>query len=351
LDRHRVRRRYGVVLALAAVLLVVGRGDAGGERNGALGLRTLASSHGRAIGTAVEARALGHSAGYRAELAREFSSVTPENAMKWEVTEPHRGRFDFSDADRIVDFARAHDMRVRGHVLVWHEQNPGWLARGHFSRAELIAILRDHILRVVGRYRGRVASWDVVNEAVGDDGGLRPSLWLKRIGPEYIPLAFRFAHEADPAATLFYNEIGAEGLGGKSDTVYALLKALRERGIPVGGVGFQGHFTLDGPPPTFRKNMERFAALGLRIAISEADVRVRLPASIDELRVQGDVFGTTLADCLAVSACRSFTVWGFTDRYSWVADNQPGYGAATVSDHELNPKPAYRAVQELLARR
>jgi endo-1,4-beta-xylanase len=303
------------------------------------------------IGTAVDARAL-RRAGYRVEVAREFSSVTPENVMKWEVTEPERGRFEFDKADRLVDFARDHGMRVRGHTLVWHIQNPAWLVDGRFSRARLIEILREHIHRVVGRYRGRVASWDVVNEAVRDDGTLRPSQWLKRIGPEYIGLAFHFAHEADPGATLFYNEIGAESEGSaKSQAVYDMLAKLRERGVPVGGIGFEGHFSLEGPPPTFRRNMERFARLGLQVAVTEADVRVRLPVSPAERQVQADSFADALSDCVAVRACRSFTVWGFTDRYSWVPENQPGYGAATLLDDQLEPKPAYRALHRVLAAR
>jgi endo-1,4-beta-xylanase len=350
------RRRAGLaalaaLLILAAAVVADGCGDAGGEPNAKVPLRALAQRAGIAIGTAVDANALAHKDGYRTEVAREFSSVTPENVMKWEVTEPERGKFDFDDADRIVDFARDHDMRVRGHTLVWHIQNPQWLREGRFSRPELIEILREHITKVVGRYRGRVASWDVVNEAMRDDGTLRPSLWLQRIGPEYIALAFHFAHKADPAATLFYNEIGAEGDSDKSNAVYRMLKALREGGVPVGGIGFEGHLNLEGPPPTFRRTMERFAKLGLQVAVTEADVRVKLPPSPSELHVQADSFADALRDCLGVGACRSFTFWGFTDRYSWIPENQPGFGAATLLDDQLNPKPAYRAVHRVLAAR
>jgi endo-1,4-beta-xylanase len=338
------------LLVLAAIVHAQGCGDVGGEPNAKVPLRALAQKAGVVVGTAVDAQAL-RKDGYRTEVAREFSSVTPENAMKWEVTEPERGKFEFDDADRIVDFARANGMRVRGHTLVWHIQNPQWLREGTFSRAELIDILHEHIARVVGRYRGRVASWDVVNEAVRDDGTLRPSLWLQRIGPEYIALAFKFAHEADPDATLFYNEIGAEGDSDKSTAVYKMLETLRARGVPVGGIGFESHFNLEGPPPTFRRTMERFAKLGLHVAVTEADVRVRLPASGSELQVQADSYADALRDCLRVSACRSFTVWGFTDRYSWIPENQPGYGAATLLDDQLDPKPAYRAVHRVLATR
>lgn len=346
-----VGRAAPAALLAALALIATGCGDVGGEPNAKVPLRGAAAGRGMVVGTAVSARALKRSRGYRAELAREFSSITPENAMKWEVIEPRRGRFDFHEADRVVTFAAAHDMRVRGHVLVWHVQNPRWLTEGRFSRAQLIAILREHIFRVVGRYRGRVASWDVVNEVMGDDGHLRRSFWLDKLGPQYIELAFRFAHEADPAATLYYNEIGAEGLGTKSDAMYDGVAAQLRRGVPIGGIGFESHFTLEGPPITFRKNMERFAKLGLQIAVTEADVRLKLPVDAAKLQVQAESFRDALSDCRAVEACRSFTIWGFTDRYSWIPENQPGYGAATILDRGLNPKRAYFAMHDVLTRR
>jgi endo-1,4-beta-xylanase len=354
-QRPTARRRATLALAFVVAgfglaLLVRGCGDVGGEPNAKVPLRALAHRRGIAVGTAVDQFALDKSDGYRTELAREFSSVTPENVMKWEVTEPEQGKFDFRQADKLVDFARAHGMRVRGHTLVWHIQNPDWLREGRFSRAQMVAIMREHIQTEVARYRGQVASWDVVNEAMGDDGQLRPSLWLQRIGPEYIALAFKFAHEADPAATLFYNEIGIEDGGGKSDAVYRMLAKLRERGLPVGGIGFESHFSLEGPPPSFRKTMKRFAALGLQVNVTEADVRVRLPATQARLDVQAEGFSDAMRDCLAVSACKSFTVWGFTDRYSWIPESAPGFGAATLLDEKLDPKPAYRAVHAALAR-
>jgi endo-1,4-beta-xylanase len=322
--------------------------DPGGEPNADTPLRALADRAGIAVGTAVDAQALARRNGYRTELAREFSSVTPENVMKWEVTEPERGKFDFEQADALVDFARDNGMRVRGHTLVWHVQNPAWLRDGRFSRDEMITLLRRHVHTVVGRYRGRVAAWDVVNEPLGDSGRLRESLWYRRIGAEYIAYAFQFAHEADPEATLFVNEIGAEGGGRKSDALYEMVRELRRRGVPVGGVGFESHFSLDGVPPSFRANMQRFAQLGLQVAVTEADVRVRLPASPRELDVQGDIYADAMRDCLAVDACRSFSVWGFTDRHSWIPSNQPGYGAATLLDAELEPKPAYTALRRAL---
>lgn len=337
-----------MVAGLVFLRLVAGVLDPGGEPNADTPLRSLADRAGIAVGTAVDAAALDRRNGYRTELAREFSSVTPENVMKWEVTQPERGKFEFAQADALVDFARDNDMRVRGHTLAWHVQNPAWLRDGRFSRNELISVLRQHIHTLVGRYRGRVAAWDVVNEPFDDSGRLRDSLWYRVIGAEYIPLAFRFAREADPQATLYVNEIGAEGGGPKSDALYAMVAELRRRQVPVGGVGFESHFSLDGVPPSFRANLQRFAALGVQVAVTEADVRVRLPASSRELEVQADIYADALRDCLAVDACRSFTVWGFTDRHSWIPSNQPGYGAATLLDEQLEPKPAYGALHRAL---
>jgi endo-1,4-beta-xylanase len=339
--------------ALAVVAVsrsVSGCRDVGGQPNAKVALRALAARADLKIGTAVDAKVLKQHAGYREELAREFSSVTPENAMKWDFTEPQRGRFDFSDGDAIVGFAEQHGMRVRGHTLVWHVQNPAWLRDGHFSRAQMVDALRRHIQTVVSHFRGRVATWDVVNEILADDGSLRKSLWLRRIGPEYVAMAFRFAHQADPGATLFINEIGAEGQGPKSDALYRLVRDLRAQGVPVGGVGFESHMSLDGEPPSFPGTLQRFAALGVKVEVTEADVRVRLPASSAALDVQGADYAEALRDCASVPACSGFTVWGFTDLHSWIPENQPGYGAATVLDDKLNPKPAYRALHSALAR-
>jgi len=174
----------------------------------ALSLRTFAQAHGLQIGAAVAARPLQSEALYAQTLAREFSVVTPEDAMKFGPLYPDRDRYDFSDADTIVDFAEAHGMQVRGHTLVWHGQLPCWLTEENWRRNELSEILRQHIMTVVGHYRGRVVVWDVVNEAIADDGSLRDTIWLQKIGPEYIEMAFRWAHEADSGTRLFYNDYG-----------------------------------------------------------------------------------------------------------------------------------------------
>ncbi len=242
-------------------------------------------------------------------------------------------------------FAGANEMYVHGHTLVWHNQVPSWLASGSFTRDEMIDILRDHIYTVAGRYSGTIAAWDVVNEAVNDDGSLRNTLWLSRIGPEYLDLAFQFASDADPNARLVYNDYGNESINAKSNGIYDLVSGLMARGIPIHGVGFQLHITRSGINlPSFVQNMQRFADLGLEIYITELDVRMQLPVTPKKLATQANVYAGILNACLAQSACRAFQMWGFTDAHSWVPSFFPGYGAALIFDEMYQPKPAYDAL-------
>jgi endo-1,4-beta-xylanase len=278
--------------------------------------------------------------GYVAALAA-FGSVTPENELKWEVTEPQRGRYDFGRADRIVDFATRHGMAVRGHVLVWHLQNPGWL--DDLSPEESKAALADHTTTLMRRYTGRINEWDVVNEAVGDEGRLRRSIWLDKLGPGYIALAFRLAHQADPQAKLFYNDYGAEGEGTKPDAVYRLVARLKRQGVPIDGIGLQAHVDTTAPPGYVR-NVERFAKLGLRVELTEMDVRTKG----DEAAAQARQYARLVDGC---GPCTRFTVWGLDDADSWVPSAYPGFGQATLLDVDLRPKPAFDAFRAAVLRR
>jgi endo-1,4-beta-xylanase len=243
-------------------------------------------------------------------------------------------------------------MQVRGHTLVWHQQLPEWLSRGEFSRDELIAILRNHIQTVVGRYRGQVWAWDVVNEAFESDGSLRDSLWLRGIGPEYIEMAFGWAHEADPEALLFYNDFGAEGMGAKSDAIFALLARLRGQGVPVDGAGLQMHLEAGKAPARdeITGNMKRLAALGLEIHVTEMDVRVALPVTAAKLEAQAETYRDVVAACVAVQACGSITFWGVNDSHSWIASTASfaGFGSALLLDEAYGFKPAYQGVRDAL---
>ncbi|MGA3056937.1 MAG: endo-1,4-beta-xylanase [Candidatus Limnocylindrales bacterium] len=310
-------------------------------------LRDLAGS--RQVGTAVGLPQLDTDTKYAEILAREFNSVTPENAMKWGPVERVQGTFDWSGADEIVAFAQAHGQKVRGHTLVWHSQLPGWLSDGAFTGTQLGEILKNHIATEVGRYAGKIYAWDVVNEAFADDGTWRDTIWLRGLGQGYVADAFRWAHAADPGAKLYINDYDVEGINAKSDALYNLVKSLKAQGVPIDGVGFQAHYDMTNPFPTdVAGNLKRFADLGVEVAFTELDARFKLPVTESALAQQATYYGQTVAACLAVPACVGVTVWGFTDKYSWVPSGFPGEGAACLLDENLNPKPAYRAVEEAL---
>jgi endo-1,4-beta-xylanase len=282
-------------------------------------------------------------------LAREFSSVTPENVMKWALVEPQRGVFDYTAAESLVAFARQHNQVVRGHTLVWHNQVPRWLTEASFTPGELADILRQHIAEEASHFRGAVDAWDVVNEPFNEDGTWRDTIWFRALGADYVGLAFQWAQAADPHARLYLNDYNVESVNPKSDAMYALVQDLLARGVPVHGVGLQAHLAMELEfPNTLRDNLERFAALGLDVAITEADVRMRLPPAPDKLAIQADYYARLMRACLDVPRCVSFTVWGFADGHSWVPRAFGGYGAATVFDDRLQPKPAYAAVSDVL---
>jgi endo-1,4-beta-xylanase len=326
-------------------------------------LRSLAARIGLHVGTAVIPFDL-NTPGYAAILASQFSAVTPGNAMKWGSVEPVQGQFDWSDADALVSFAEQHGQLVRGHTLLWHNQLPAWLttgvANGTISSSQLWSLLEQHIFTEVGRYRGRIWQWDVANEFFTDSN---PSMinpddfWISSLGPTVIPQAFRWAHQADPHALLFYNDYniaGEDGTNAKSDAAYAWLQQMLDQGVPIDGVGDQGHLdTQFGFPTQMRQDLERFTSLGLRTAITEADVRTfvnnptaQVPTDPLAQFAQPYEFDQMMKACLEVPGCISFTVWGFGDADSWIPGFFTGEGYATLYDVNLNPKPAYYALQQ-----
>lgn len=294
---------------------------------------------------------------YRHLVGKEFSSVSPENQMKWEFIHPEQDTYNFAPADAIVKFARQHGQQVRGHTLLWHSQNPAWLEQGDFTAEELRAILRDHITTVVGRYAGQIDQWDVANEIFDDAGNLRTTdnIWIRELGAGIIADAFRWAHEADPDALLFFNDYNVESIGPKSNAYYALVQQLLADGVPVHGFSVQGHLsTRYGFPGDLRANLQRFSDLGLSTAVTELDVRMDLPAAgasptPAQLAQQADYYQRFLEACLAVEGCDSFTLWGFTDKYSWVPVFFPTEGSATVMTEDFERKPAYDALLATLA--
>jgi len=315
-------------------------------------LRDLAPAVGRLIGAAVVAPELRVDTLYGQTIAREFNLMAIEDALKLDALRPQPDVYLFNDADYLVDFAQAHQMQVRGHTLLWHQYLPDWLANGNFTRDELLTILRDHITTVVSHYRGRIFAWDVVNEVLNEDGTLRPTLFLNTIGPEYIDLAFQWAHEADPNALLFINEYSAEETNAKSDGLYRLAESLLARGVPIHGIGLQSHLQVVLPLDTesLAANLERFEALGLQIHFTELDVRIQGAVGSNEelLTAQAEIYREITQLCLQSPACTALVTWGVTDRYSWIYRFTGNPDAPLMFDENYLPKPAYYAVADTL---
>jgi endo-1,4-beta-xylanase len=304
------------------------------------------------VGAAVDPDLLECDEAYAATLLREFNAITPENALKWGPVHPAPDRWHFDPADRLLEFAEAHRLRVHGHALVWHRQLAPWLTPA-LTRREVVRALASHVETLVGRYAGRIAAWDVVNEAVADDGRrLRDTFFLRTCGAGYIAEAFRFAHAADPRVRLYYNDYGAEGAGPKSDAVYTLVRRLLDEGVPVHGVGLQMHLRASRPPEpaAITANVARLRALGLEVRISEMDVRIRRVRQGDPLARQRLVYQDAIAACVGMSGFSDVTFWGVTDAHSWI-HRAFGKDAPLLFDRDYAPKPAYFGVRAALATR
>jgi endo-1,4-beta-xylanase len=332
-------------------------------------LRALAAPIGLKVGTAVAPSDLDNRA-YAKIAGQQFNVVTPENELKWESVEPTRGTYDWSGAERLLDFAQAHGQQVRGHVLLWHNQLPAWLTNGvnngTISNAELRELLHRHVTDEVSHFKGRIWQWDVANEFLADSWSPAPNkngingddFWVAHLGEGIIADAFRWAHAADPQALLFYNDYnitGEDGTNVKSNAAYELAKRLLADGVPIDGVGEQAHLDTQYGfnASQYQADLQRFANLGLKVAVTEADVRTfvdskatQVPTSPAGAAKQLQYWDGLLNGCLAIRQCISFTVWGVGDAYSWVPGWFTGEGAALLYDVNLQPKAAYRTVQQ-----
>ncbi|WP_440899874.1 endo-1,4-beta-xylanase [Actinosynnema sp.] len=333
------------VAALAALPAVSAPSALGAPGGGAAvasaPLRDLAAAEGKYFGTAMTVGELADPA-YRDLSAREAGVLTVGNELKWDTTEPARGSFDFGPGDQVVAGGVAAGQLVRGHTLVWHNQTPAWVKA--LEPADLHQAMVDHIAAVAGHYRGKLIAWDVVNEAFADDGTRRQEFWQLKLGDGYIADAFRAAHAADPTAKLYYNDYNIDGIGAKSDAVYEMVKSFLEEGVPIHGVGLQAHLIVGQVPSTVRQNIQRFADLGLEVAITELDVRMDTPADAAKLAAQAADYSAVVSACVAVDGCAGVTTWGLSDKYSWIPSVFPGQGAALPFDESFRPKPAYDAV-------
>ncbi|CAK9251689.1 unnamed protein product, partial [Sphagnum jensenii] len=275
--------------------------------------------------------------------------------MKWQSVEGTKGQLKYTDADKLVELGQQNHMKIRGHTLIWHSQIPGWV--NSLNKSDLENAMKKHITDEVTHYKGKIYAWDVVNEAIGDNGNMRDSIWHKNFGNNFIAEAFKTAHAADPNTKLYYNDYNVEGKNHKSDTMFKLVQDLKNQGVPIHGVGFQSHFVLGQVPHDLQQNMERFAALGLDVAITELDIRMQLPSNAQKLAQQAKDYAAKLEQqakdyltvfkaCQSVSKCVGVTLWGFTDKYSWIPQNFKNYGSALPWDNDYDEKPAVSAIEE-----
>ena len=309
-------------------------------------------------------------------IKQHFNSITPENCMKSEILQPEEGKFDFTLADQYVDFGQKNNMFIVGHTLIWHSQAPKWFFVDKdgkdVSRDVLIERMKNHIYTVVERYKGRVNGWDVVNEAIEDDGSFRKSKFYQIIGEDYIRLAFKFAHEADPKAELYYNDYSMSKKE-KRDAVVKMVKNLQSQGVKIDGIGMQGHMTMDFPTlDEEEKSIVAFSGTGVKVMITELDLTV-LPSpgskvSADvalsyEYQKQLNPYPNGLPDSVAQAAhdryaaffklflkhadkIKRVTIWGLTDGQSW-RNNWPVPGRTDyplLFDRNYQPKPIVETI-------
>ncbi len=311
----------------------------------------------------------------------QFNAISPENVLKWEAVHPEPDHYNFDPADRYVAFGEKYHMFIVGHTLVWHHQTPAWVFQddqGHpVDRDTLLKRMRDHILTVVGRYKGRVNGWDVVNEVLADDGTLRQTPWLTIIGDDYIAKAFEFAHEADPQAELYFNEFSLENEAKRKGAV-ELIKKLRAQGVPITGVGLQGHYRMDWPSlEQLDATIGAFEQLGIKVMITELDVDVLPPATEYSgadislnlpLQAKLNPYANGLPDSVQKALAKRYadlfgvflkhrgnltrvTFWGVDDTESWL-NNWPVMGRTNyplLFDRNGQPKPAFDAVIQTAA--
>lgn len=292
-------------------------------------------------------------------IIKHFNSLTSENNMKFENLQPEEGNFTFDHADDLVSFAKNHEKNVRGHTLVWHNQTPDWVFEnkngGITDRQTLLERMKNHIVPVMERYKGQINSWDVVNEAIADNGTqlLRDSKWKQIIGDDFIDKAFEFAHMADPGAELFYNDYN-ESHPEKREKIYTMTKGLIERGVPIHGIGLQAHWNLSNPSlDQIREAIERYASLGLKLHITEMDVsvfsfedkRTDLKAPTAEMAAEQTQRYKNLFELLREysDVISSVTFWGVADNYTWL-DDFPVRGRKNwplLFDQDLKPKQSF----------
>ncbi|KAH8909186.1 hypothetical protein BR93DRAFT_936716 [Coniochaeta sp. PMI_546] len=287
-----------------------------------------------------------------ANNSNEFGIRVPENSQKWQPTEPTENKFVFANPDRVALTSKANRQMLRCHTLTWHSQLPDFVQTTNWTRATLTAAIQAHISNVVGHFKGQCYSWDVVNEALNENGTLRNDVFFQVLGTDFIPISFAAAAAADPAAKLYYNDFNLETSKAKADGAVRIVQLLQAAKVRIDGLGFQAHLDVGRTPnqTALTATLNRFTALGLEVAYTELDIaHTKLPADATALQQQAKDYVTVVGSCLAVAKCVGIVVWEFTDKYSWIPSTFPGKGDACLYDANFTKKPAYTSVSNFLA--
>jgi endo-1,4-beta-xylanase len=311
------------------------------------------------IGAAVKVKLLRNNAVYRKLIVQQFNSITAENAMKFNSLHPEPSVFKWADADYIVAFAKENNIRVHGHTLIWSKFNPKWVTEFQGSRQDWAALLRTHIQTIVSHFQGKVASWDVVNEAFEDNGDYKSCIWLEKLGPSYIELAFRYARECDPNAVLFYNDYGHEFGGKKLQAILTMARDFKRRGVPISGLGLQMHTVVRMDNAKIAKTLKAVAATGLKIHISELEVSVRYqkPKSFvldDYLAFQQAEKYSAIFDAYnSIPKWQQFgiTTWNVADADSFRNAKTKNHDFPLLFDMNYKPKAAYDVLMKKMRRK
>lgn len=304
------------------------------------------------MGAAVNVSLLKSNSNYRNLVVKEFNSITAENAMKFASVHPSKDVYNFADSDYLVDFAKANGKRVHGHTLNWYKSLPDWVTNFQGTTADWENLLKTHIQTVVGHFKGKVVSWDVINEAIDEDGTMRNSIWLQKLGADYIGRAFQYAHEADPDALLFYNDYGHEFGPTKRTAILNLVTSLKNKGIPIDGIGLQMHTRVTQSDANLASAINLAAATGLKIHISELDIALNpdnnqaltYTSALGEQQAAKYKFIVKTYNAIPKSQQFGITTWNVTDADSWIPSNYNRPDWPLPFDTQYQRKAAYQGI-------
>lgn len=345
----RFRSSLTSTLALAAFIAAAA---ASLSSCGPASTRSLADKAGVTFGLAVQAGDVLDPA-VKKFIVSNFNLIVPENTLKWQHIRPTKTFWNWSDMDALVAFAAENKIAVKGHTFVWHQQNPPYVS-GLKTREEAVALLTDQITTIMTRYKGKIREYDVANEVLNEDGTMRDTVWLRAIGPDYLDIAFKAARAADPGATLVLNDYNNEYAGtAKADAFYELAKSLKARGVPLDAVGLQLHLMADFPlnVGALKETVARFKELGMPVAFTEVDVRVKLPVTPEKEAAQRAIYEGLVDIAKNEDGAGAFVLWGYTDKKSWIPAAFAGYGSAHPFDAKGEAKPLYQGMKDILGKK